>query len=439
MNEVTKIHLGRQAFTVSVAAYKELRHYLDAIEKRVHDRDVVEEVEVRMAELLAEHGISGDKVILPDDVAYLKEQLGDPKDFQEGADEVEDAVNAKPAEGKRLFRDTDNAMLAGVAAGLANYLGIDALLIRILFVIGVFTGGWGILIYLLLWLLVPEAKTPSDRLQMAGRPVTIDSLKEVVGRADVKAAARRANNSLAGPVNAFFSAILKIAGVAIVVCGLAMLLGLTASAGYVLLHSGNLVQNNLFPVGLREHILLDVGLASAALIALFVVLLGVAIFRRKWPIYGWVTGVLIGLLLLSLAAGGALAADAAPQIRDRYNANRHDTVRSLPAFQNVNFLGSNDGLNVDYRSSAKYGVDLNYYGHPDLSNLKTTVTNGTLLINTQGFDPHRHCQGLCIPDMYDVTVTIEAPNPPQVSFPDLPLPAIFYKAGNQYVQPVPQQ
>jgi len=199
MNEVTKIHLGRQAFTISITAQKELRAYLDAIERQVEDKDVAEEVELRMAELLAEHGIHGNKVVLPKDVDFLKKQLGNPKDFKEDS-ESETSVE-KSDESKRLFRDTQNGMVAGVAAGLAAYLGLDVILVRILFVLGTIAWGTGLLVYILLWLLVPEAKTSSDRLRMVGKSVTVENLKEVVGRADVRGAAKRANGTVAPVIN----------------------------------------------------------------------------------------------------------------------------------------------------------------------------------------------------------------------------------------------
>ena len=68
------------------------------------------EVEIRMAELLASSGISGEKVILKKDVEFLKKQLGSPKDFKEDA--AEDIVEDVEPVGRRLFRDTDNALVA---------------------------------------------------------------------------------------------------------------------------------------------------------------------------------------------------------------------------------------------------------------------------------------------------------------------------------------
>src|SRR5437588_10260120 len=106
MNEVTQVHLGRQAFTISVAAHKELRAYLDAIAEQVNDADVVSEVELRMAELLSERGVRGDKVILPADITYLQAQLGDPTDFKEDGEDAKPSAHAASA--KRLFRDPAN-------------------------------------------------------------------------------------------------------------------------------------------------------------------------------------------------------------------------------------------------------------------------------------------------------------------------------------------
>src|SRR5690606_36901316 len=140
-------------------AHKALQDYLRAIKRHMSDSDeVVEEVELRMAELLTERGISGDKVVLLKDVNYLKEQVGEPGDFGDG-----DAPDESPREDatapKRFFRDTENAMIAGVAAGIGKYLGIDPVWVRLAFVLLVFAGASGILIYIILWLIVPEAKT----------------------------------------------------------------------------------------------------------------------------------------------------------------------------------------------------------------------------------------------------------------------------------------
>jgi phage shock protein PspC (stress-responsive transcriptional regulator) len=417
MNEVTKIHLGRTAFPISAEAHRELQNYLDAIRKHVSDESVVGEIELRMAELLGERGINGDKVVLPADVEYLKEQLGNPKDFAD-EDTPEQATDKSAEHPKRLFRDTGDAMLAGVASGLANYFGIDPMIVRLLFVITSFMGGWGLLIYIVLWLLDPEAKSPSDRLQMAGKPVTIDSLKEVVERADVKGAAQRANKSLAGPVNTGFKALLQIIGVALVALGLALLLSLVAGGSYAFLRSGAIVQDSIFPVGLKEHLVVYIAAGVGAIISLFIVLFGMAMFQRKWPIRPWITGILVGLLFAGLAVGGALTADVVPQVRDRYNANIHTTTYSVQPFTKVNL--DNVDETVSYEYSPNYSISLRYFGHPDLSTVKYTVSNNVLSVNSRQFDQQRSCNGLCLPDDFNMTVVIRAPKMPAGFYPGVP-------------------
>ncbi|MDB5184980.1 MAG: rane protein of unknown function [Candidatus Saccharibacteria bacterium] len=412
MNEVTQIHLGRQAFTISVGAHQALRAYLDAIVKVVSDQSVAEEVELRMAELLSEHGISGEKVILPADVDFLKEQLGDPRDFKDDNPTLDDeeAEVDEPTRNKRLFRDTDNAQLAGVAAGIGRYLGVDAVLVRIGFILLVFAGGWGILLYLVLWLTIPAAKTASDRLKMDGKPVNIGSLREVAERADVKGAAQRANATLAGPINGLLRTVIKIIGFTFVLAGLFGLFGLLLTAVYLALDSHQVLDSSLFPIGITEHLLLYSALLTAGLLSLFIVLFGMAIFRHKWPLGGLITGLLVGLIFINLAVGGALAGDAAPHIRDRYNANTHSVSYTMPAFSKIDTNENRGFVIINYQAGSNYSVRYQYYGNPDLSNIKTTVKDGTLTIDTRNFDNTRHCDSFCLPNTYNMQITVTAPN-----------------------------
>lgn len=411
MHEIRKIHLGRQAFTIATDAYKELQDYLHAIEDQVGDVEVVHEIESRMAELLQERGISNDKVVLMPDVTYLRDQLGKPEDFIEDADQPPSKSTASTPT-KRFFRDTDNAMVAGVAAGIAQYFGIDPIIVRLIFILGAFAGGWGIILYLILWLLVPEAKTPSERLQMAGKAITVNSLKEVVARADVAGAAKRANTTVAHIITTICYIALKVIGICLVLSGLLVLLAIFTAGGYLLIHTGNLFGQDIFPVGAKEHILVYIIGACMALLSLFVIILGIAAFKRKWPISSWVIGALVGLLLIGTAGSMALGADVAPQIHDRYQSHIHSTTRTLQPFTAVDTIGS--GVSIDFSQSSTYSVKVTYFDNPDLRDIKTTVTNGTLTIDSSAFDWHRHCQAICIPDTYDITVTVYAPNPDSI-------------------------
>lgn len=413
MNEVTQVHLDRQPFTVSVEAHAALKAYLAAIEKQVGSKsaDVIKEVELRMAELLTERGITAEKVILPDDVVFLQEQLGAPKDFREEGDDNELPVEADQSP-KRLFRDTENGMLAGVAAGLANYFGIDVVFIRILFAIAVLTGGWGIVVYILLWLIIPEAKTSSERLQMRGQAVTVDNLKAVVEKADIHGVARRANGTVVPLINSFFRAVLKIGAIVLICIGLSLLFAVIAAKAYAEVHSGKLFQENLFPVGSTETLLLNLGLVLAGLLSLFIVLSGTAVFRRKWPVKTWVTGILLGVFFVGFAVTIALAADVAPTVRDRYQAANHTATRNLQPFSNLDIKGG--GVNVEFAYAKNYSVTMHYFDGPDLSKIKTVVANGSLEVDSSQFDNSRNCTMFCLFPNYNMVLTVSAPTIPAV-------------------------
>ena len=81
---------------------------------------------------------------------------------------------------KKIFRNPDDRVLGGVAGGVAAYFGVDATVIRLLFVISIFLGGAGILIYFILWIITPEAKSITDKMQMQGEPVTLSNIENTI-------------------------------------------------------------------------------------------------------------------------------------------------------------------------------------------------------------------------------------------------------------------
>ena len=183
MKEITRIHLAKTPFSVEVDAKKSLEKYLNLIQKNMHaEPEAMREIEARMVELLAERGVSKDGVIGHDDVLAVQKQMGEPRDFSDDAseaiDEIEDKdIDDKPA--KQLMRDPDNAIIGGVCAGVAAYFNINPLWVRLIAIISPFmTFGTAVLIYVVMWLSMPPARTASDKLRMRGEPVTLASLKK---------------------------------------------------------------------------------------------------------------------------------------------------------------------------------------------------------------------------------------------------------------------
>lgn len=403
MNEITKMHLGRQPFVIAVDAYKILQAYLHDIKRQVgkNGEGVIDEIEIRMAELLAERGVQGEKVVLLADVEFLKEQLGAPRDFK-GDEDADEATSAdEPAEpaAKRLFRDTEHGMLAGVSSGLAAYFGIDAVVFRILFVIATVTGGWGIPLYIIMWLIMPEAKTASDRLQMRGKAVTVDSLKEVVDRADVTGAGRRASRSLVTIVEAVAKILLVIVGVAFITGAVAVLAGLATAGVYALLHQGHLLHGVLqFPIGMSEAVATGAVMAAVAVSSLFLLLVGVAMVRRKWAVPGWALAALAGLFLVSAVAGAAAMPDTVNSVQERYEAAQHIETRTISPFERVHIKDGAARMAYQYEQSDTYSVEFRYLGDVSTKDITTTVADKTLTVDTRSFNGGRNwdCEGLCV-------------------------------------------
>ncbi len=177
MKEITRIHLAQTPYNIEVAAKKELEKYLNAVAKALGaDDDALREIEARIIELLMERGVTGDKVITSSDVAAIEERLGKPGDF---ADEEVSPV----ASSKRLMRDTEGGMIGGVLSGFAAYTGIDVVWWRVAMVILAFASfGTVVLLYVVLWIVMPKATTAAERLQMRGVVPSLENIHEEAAR-----------------------------------------------------------------------------------------------------------------------------------------------------------------------------------------------------------------------------------------------------------------
>lgn len=184
MKKTLSIHLGRQLFVIEEDAYDRLQAYLKKLEASLANEsgisEIIEDIEMRFAELLTQYLGETRQVVTIGDIQKAIASLGEPEEITEESEQSNQYTTSSQQENngqKRMYRDMDNAMLGGLASGLAAYLGIDPVIIRIIFVIFGFMG-FGIPVYIILWIIVPSAKTPSERLQMKGKPVNIDTLKE---------------------------------------------------------------------------------------------------------------------------------------------------------------------------------------------------------------------------------------------------------------------
>jgi len=184
MKKVVNINLGGKPFTIDHDAYDELDSYLHSIKKRFSNssgmEDILYDIESRLAELFEENE-HGSTIITMKKVQTVKSIMGTPNDFDSDENITYADNESYSSTQKRLFRDPDDKVIAGVASGLSAYLGIKSSnLVRAMFLLAFFMGGIGFLPYLALWVFVPEARTASDRLAMYGEKINIDTIANSV-------------------------------------------------------------------------------------------------------------------------------------------------------------------------------------------------------------------------------------------------------------------
>ena len=187
MNKTININLGGYFFHIDESAYKKLRRYLDAVAKSLSDdpqgkNEIISDIETRISELLSEKITDARQVVNEQDISDVIKIMGEPEDYadsEEGYTDTNYQYKRKETSSKKLFRDGDDKFLGGVASGIAHYFDLDVIWIRLAFLVLLF-GGFGLLLYIILWVLLPEAKTTAEKLQMEGEPVNIDNIERKI-------------------------------------------------------------------------------------------------------------------------------------------------------------------------------------------------------------------------------------------------------------------
>ncbi len=256
MNKTVNINLANLLFHIDENAYLKLQRYLEAIKRSfagtTGSDEIIADIEARIAELFYEKMENERQVITHKEVDEVIAIMGQPEDYHVDEDIFSDTPSgststgssAAPGKVKKLYRDIDNKYIGGVCAGLQHYLGFDALWIRLIFILlGVFTG-FGFIAYILLWILVPEAATTAQKLDMTGEPVNIsnierkvkegfDEVAEKVRNVDydkvgqkVKSSGKTFFDTLGDIILFLFKVVGKFIGILLIIIGAATLIGL---------------------------------------------------------------------------------------------------------------------------------------------------------------------------------------------------------------------
>lgn len=304
MKEVTKIHIAKVPYEIEVAAKKELQVYIQQLETYAADAELFNDIEIRITELLAEKGVVANGVITQLEVTAIKEQLGQPADFLDEDDEravLQSTTTTRPR--RRLYRDEDTAVVAGVVAGLASYTGINRLVARLIALVLLF-GSFGtvLIIYIILWAVTPPARTAAEKLEMAGKPVTLGAIKAMGEGLTTNHLSKNVRNI-----------IFYIIGFGFLLMAVAALL-LTAVVGYgffthsLILPADAVAFEQTIPFIVAQGAFIVSGLLFVALSTL----LGLVIMRKKWTkrIGTAVIAIIVsGLLAFSTGIGAMIYGD----------------------------------------------------------------------------------------------------------------------------------
>lgn len=188
MKKTVNINLAGTFFHIDDDAFGKLSRYLDAIKRSLSDPlggdEIIRDIEARISELFCEKIESNKQVVSTKEVDEVIAVMGQPEDYLSGKEtysqeETPYKTNRANANHKQLFRDVDNKFVAGVCSGLGHYLKIDTIWVRLGWIFLTFlTSGFGILAYILFWILVPAAETTNEKLKMTGEPINISNIEK---------------------------------------------------------------------------------------------------------------------------------------------------------------------------------------------------------------------------------------------------------------------
>ena len=182
MNQTVTVNISGIVFHIEVDAYDTLKNYLNKIKGYFNNSEEREEImmdiEARIAELFTNMMGEKNQVITSVNVESVIETMGKPEDYitEEDEESQNQTEETKFRKDKKFFRDPDQRILGGVASGIGAYLGIDVIWTRLFFVLAFLIWGFGPLAYIILWIIIPEAKTASDKLKMKGEAVNVDNI-----------------------------------------------------------------------------------------------------------------------------------------------------------------------------------------------------------------------------------------------------------------------
>jgi phage shock protein PspC (stress-responsive transcriptional regulator) len=388
MNKTISINLGGFFFHIDEDAYQKLSRYFDAVKRSLSadGRDeIMKDIESRIAELFQERIQNEKQVIGLVEIDAVIGIMGQPEDYKIDEDATKSSnfssTNKTYTRAKRLYRDKDNSLLGGVAAGFGHYLNIDPLWVRILFIISPFISfGTSIIIYLILWILIPEAITTSQKLEMKGEPINIsnierkvkegiDEISDKIGNIDhqkiadnAKYGAEKVGSTISDIFGTIFKIFAKFIGAIIVITASFALLGFII-AGIVMMFSSSMPDNYILnniqtPIGLETPLWVQ-GILLILVFGIpffFLLLLGLKLLVNNLKSIGNVaTYTLIATWVIASGIAISLGINEATQMAFEGKVVQKEEIILTPTdtlyikFKNNDFYSKNAHHDTDFR------------------------------------------------------------------------------------------
>ena len=183
MKITVSINLGGYSFNIDEDAYAELKMYLKNLElhfaSEESSSEILSDIESRLSELFRAKITTYKQVVNIDDVRQAITIMGTPEDISESEGPSAREKFSSPGY-HRMYRDIDHRVIGGVCSGMGAYWDIDPVIVRVIFVAITLAGGIGALVYLILYVVLPEARTTAQKIEMKGNPVNIHNITDSV-------------------------------------------------------------------------------------------------------------------------------------------------------------------------------------------------------------------------------------------------------------------
>ncbi len=188
MKKTLTVNISGQVYHIDEDGFEVLQNYLVTLKNHFKNQDggqeIIDDIELRIAELFGERISSFKQVITIEDVDEVIEQLGQPFEMDSDQAKGEESTKGSSFEGekkhRRFYRDSDRKVIGGVCSGISSYFNIDPVIVRIVFLLLLVFGGSSFWIYVILWIAIPEAKTTVEKLEMSGEPVNVDNIEKKI-------------------------------------------------------------------------------------------------------------------------------------------------------------------------------------------------------------------------------------------------------------------